>query len=253
MAEAMLRHQSGNRLFVLSGGVRPTARVHPLALDVMEEMGFEGMRGSCAPKSLSSAMESARTFDVYVSIDEAYGSGRSVGVGVGSGSGSGECRDESRGDERTSGEHSASPWEGLIDGGTRDELLFPSPPGHWACAADATDVHRHWMLWSPRNPSIFHERSTRKFQDVYEGEPLFSESQRSMIGASRRTLRERWVVEDVARRFAVEHEDEQRERFRAVRGTLWDRCLELLRRLESRYDEKLVVCHAWPREVSGLR
>ena len=41
MAEALLRHRAGNQFEALSGGLRPKDRVHPQALQVLEERAID--------------------------------------------------------------------------------------------------------------------------------------------------------------------------------------------------------------------
>ncbi|QDT63940.1 arsenate reductase ArsC [Calycomorphotria hydatis] len=41
MAEGLLRHDAGNRFDVYSAGTRPAEEVHPLAVQVMSELGID--------------------------------------------------------------------------------------------------------------------------------------------------------------------------------------------------------------------
>ncbi|MDQ7008467.1 MAG: arsenate reductase ArsC [Acidobacteriota bacterium] len=59
LAEALLRHLAPGRYRVLSAGTRPAARVHPLALAVLEEQGIPTV--GLVPKSLA---EVRRTGDI---------------------------------------------------------------------------------------------------------------------------------------------------------------------------------------------
>ncbi len=50
MAEAFLRATAGDLLEVHSAGAKPTARVHPLAIEVMDEIGLD--LSAARPKSV---------------------------------------------------------------------------------------------------------------------------------------------------------------------------------------------------------
>ncbi|EPY33307.1 hypothetical protein STCU_02321 [Strigomonas culicis] len=219
MAEGLLRGMTGNRIFVQSGGFRYRATLHPLAVDVMREVGLDIAHQS--PSSLEGAQRQRYTYDVYVSVDAPYTN-----------------RTEGR-YERTHAQQQTEDDDGR--GLYSDPLLAPATPAHWSVAFDAADTREKWELWSPRDPTIFHEDSTRKFQDhLYEGEPLFMRSQLSLLRRAAK-VSERWEVPEVAEPFAMEREGPQRERFVAARNALYEHCVRLVRHLESFYGEELLV------------
>jgi arsenate reductase len=69
MAEAFLRSYQGDRYDVHSAGIDPAEAVHPLALDVMREVG-EDLRGQ-APKSLRRYLGREAVRHVIVVCDRA--------------------------------------------------------------------------------------------------------------------------------------------------------------------------------------
>lgn len=215
IAEGLLRSLTAGRVFVKSGGVHHCAAVHPLAIEVMREVGVD--MASQSVSSLDSARRQRGTYDVYVSIDAPYAN-------------------------RTADRFQRpAPLEGSSSSLYGDPLLAPPLPAHWEYAADATDVRQQWNIWSPRDPAVFYENSTRKFQDfLYEGEPLFMRLKPSRLRLSAK-ISERWEMQDVAERYALETRAQQRRRFRDARNELAQRSLALLRRLEEHYGEELVT------------
>nr|CCC92708.1 unnamed protein product [Trypanosoma congolense IL3000] len=252
MAEGILRYLTAGTVFVKSGGVHHESAVHPLAIKAMNDIGVDISGHSVT--SLQSARRQQGTYDVHISIDCSYEQ-RTIDKSLpprvtirrkalratscteddltDSGSGRASCEGD-----RSYGDDSSGDAEYLVE---YDPLLVPSTPSHWSVGADATDIQRQWKIWSPRDPSIFHENSTRKFQDhIYEGEPLFMQ----LKPCRRRTLAkltERWEMEEVAVRYPMERRFEQELRFAQARTQLLQRCVSLLRRMEEHYGEQFLL------------
>ncbi|GET85374.1 hypothetical protein, conserved [Leishmania tarentolae] len=231
MAEAFLRAFTGGRVFVCSGGVHHLGTVHPLAVATMAEVGIDVSRQS--PSSLAGVRRQRDTYDVYVSVDDPYTERTSD-------------RYQRRYTETEAAQRGPMGGAGLaascasssLDFG--DPLLASATPAHWAVAQDATDGRQSWTLWSPRNPAIYHERSTRKLQDhLYEGEPLFLRVRPQELRKACRVQR-RWEVPAVTRRFALETEAEQKTRFVQARDLLGSLALALVRDLEQVYGERIL-------------
>lgn len=219
MAEGFLRSLTGQRVFVASGGVRHGGLVHPLAVKVMEAVGVDISRQSCS--SLESAQRQRGTYDVYVSIDAPY--------------------DNRREDRYQRTTHTKAVEDDQGYDLYNDPLLAMAMPAHWSTGLDAADARQRWTLWSPRDPTIFHETSVRKFQDdLYEGEPLFMRLQRSPLRQSCK-LSERWEVAEVTTAYAMERVAAQERRFLVARDDIAHRCVELVRRLEAYYGEPLLM------------
>ncbi|KAK7194866.1 Low molecular weight phosphotyrosine protein phosphatase [Novymonas esmeraldas] len=235
MAEALLRAFTGGRVFVCSGGVHHHCAVHPLAIAAMAEVGLDVSRQS--PSSLEAARRQRDTFDVYVSVDAPYaerGSDRyqrrspDVDDGGGSATTTQPCASSSLGLSTPAACSGA------------DALLVPPTPAHWAVVRDAADARQSWTLWSPRDPRIFHERSTRKLQDhLYEGEPLFMRLRPHELRAACR-VRRRWEVAEVSQRYAMESVGEQRHRVAQARDRLGRLALALISDLEDVYGEAML-------------
>lgn len=198
MAEAIFRHMCGGQLFVTSVGQHHEQLIHPLACEVMEEIGLS-LRDQ-SPKA-HSAVPNDRTYDVFVGIDAP------------------------KGKPKDDNDMMDSPLDGA--------MLFPPAPAHWEVVQDSSDVRRKWRLWSPRNPTILHENSWKKFQDEYEGEPLWCDvkSGKSRVNAK---LSERWEIETLKRK-PLECHSYYRARFCAARDEIQERCRRLLKRMEKHF------------------
>jgi protein-tyrosine-phosphatase len=211
MAEALLRYLVRGRVHITSGGVHHGTTMLPQAVQCMEEWGVP--MSSQSPSTLAHVWDKAATFDVFISVDEAASTKRSA-------------------------EQAHAPLPSYADG--HDPSLVPSLPAHWAVANDAASVKETWTLWSPRNPLIAHENSTRKFQDhLYEGEPLFrtlsSDSNRHQVRIQRR-----WEVPTLVHVHAMERSAMFLARVRAARQLLLENSIELIRDLEEHYEEELL-------------
>lgn len=239
MAEGILRCLTANAVFIKSGGVHHEATVHPLAVKVMRDIGVDISGQSVS--SLESARRQQNTYDVYVSIDCSYerratdktqrpaGGIQRRPEHVAGSCGGGDSHQHHDPDEEEEG--------GLC----YDPLLVPGTPSHWGVGADATDVRRRWNIWSPRDPTIFHETSTRKFQDhLYEGEPLFMQLRPSVVRAGMK-VSERWEVDEIASRYGLERLHEHETRFVRARDELLRRSVALLEKLERHYGERLLL------------
>ncbi|KPI87842.1 hypothetical protein ABL78_3069 [Leptomonas seymouri] len=232
MAEGFLRAFTNNAFYICSGAWRHGGCVHPLAVKAMADVGIRIDGQSCT--SLEGARRQRCTYDVYVGIDDPY-TGRS--------SDQYERRpqcDEEPGVARdtTAGVLAAAPSSSLEM--YSDPLLASAMPSHWTVAQDSTDCRQTWTLWSPRDPSIYHANSTRKFQDhLYEGEPLFMRLQPMELRRGCRVQR-RWQIPSVTQRYAMETEGEQLARVMRVRTQLAPLCMELVRDLEKEYGEVLL-------------
>ncbi|KAG5512277.1 hypothetical protein JKF63_07799 [Porcisia hertigi] len=235
MAEAFLRAYTGGRLFVCSGGVHHLGTVHPLAVAAMEEIGIDVSRQSSS--SLAGARRQRNTYDVYVSVDAPY-SGRTSDRYQRRYTDTQAAQESSI---RSAGPSaSCSPLYTYSSSDFSDPLLVSATPAHWTVMQDTTDARQSWTLWSPRNPSVFHERSTRKLQDdLYEGEPLFMRLQSHELRKACRVQR-RWEVPELTQRFALETEAEQKKRFVQARDLLGALALALVRDLEREYGETLL-------------
>ena len=69
MAEAILRRQVGDRFDVLSAGTEPADRVHPLAVEVMAEQGYD--LSAQHPKHLREYLGTAPVRTVIIVCDSA--------------------------------------------------------------------------------------------------------------------------------------------------------------------------------------
>lgn len=232
MAEGFLRAFTDNAVFVCSGALRHAGRVHPLALRAMAAVGVPIERQSST--SLEGPRRQRSTYDVYISVDDPYVDRRSdryqqlhptnntAGKDLRDAQRNNNNNNNSDGSEKNShaicgstAPVTASPLSSLAAYG--DPLLAAATPAHWTVAQDTTDSRQSWTLWSPRDPTIFHETSTRKFQDnVYEGEPLFMRVQPSDLRKACRVQR-RWELPSLAERYAMETEAEQFARFVQVK------------------------------------
>lgn len=220
MAEAWLRHLSEGLLPVQSGGVHlGTGRIHPLAEEVMAEAGVS--LTSHSVHTLEAARRQRATYDVLISIDDPHGPWD---------------HDHRRADRYQQLERvkqaKARQHRALYKA---HQHLYPSTPSHWSIGLDATDARARTDLWSPADPMIAHETSTRRFQDhLYEGEPLFS---RLELNTMRREVRlsERWVVEALHVAYAAEREGEHKRRFVVARDELRRHCERLIQRLRVFY------------------
>ncbi|EPY37419.1 hypothetical protein AGDE_06515 [Angomonas deanei] len=190
-----------------------------MAVEVLGEMGID-MKGRTA-SSLESAQRQRYTYDVYVSIDSPY---------------------SEKGSDAHQRASSSRQLEHVAPSETYSDPLLAHPmPSHWSIAFDATDARQKWDIWSPRDPSIYHQNSTRRFQDdLYEGEPLFMRPQMSLLRRAAK-VSDRWELAEVGERYAMESEEEQLKRFRIARNTLCTKCVHLLRRLEDYYGETLLT------------
>lgn len=223
MAEGFLRGLSAGNVFVASGGVYHDGTVHPMAMRTMRRFGVDISGNS--PSSLESARRQQDTYDVYISIDAPYHSRRADRFQ--------RTALAKAAEERAHG-HAGDSLYG-------DPLLAPPTPSHWGIGSDATDVRQRWTLWSPRDPSIFHETSTRKLQDhLYAGEPLFMRLEASAMRVGMKVT-ERWELEEVTAPFAMERPYEQQRRFDAAGEELCARAIRLLRRLGQHYGEDFLV------------
>ncbi|KEG08497.1 hypothetical protein DQ04_07041000 [Trypanosoma grayi] len=258
MAEAILRRMTAGAVFIKSGGVHHEATVHPLAVKVMHDIGIDISGQSVS--SLTSARRQRDTYDVYVSIDSSYErkmtdkSQRPTGDIQRCAAADAHDNNNKRNDgqcQNLKGGHDKNGGGEEEEAVYYDPLLVPSTPSHWSIGADATDVRRHWQVWSPRDPSIFHETSTRKFQDHhYEGEPLFMQLRASDM-RNRAKVSERWEMDELATRYALERHSEHEARFVRARETLLWRCEALLRRLEGHYGERLLLDGGVEKQASG--
>ncbi|CCW64215.1 unnamed protein product [Phytomonas sp. EM1] len=219
MAEGFLRSMTGGQVFIASGGLFPYGLVHPLAVKAMAEVGID--ISTLISSSLEFARRKSRTYDVYISVDASYANRRA---------------------DRHQRSHKVAEFED--DDGRElygDPMLAMAMPSHWAVARDAADARQRWNIWSPRDPTIFYENSTRKFQDhLYEGEPLFMRLEISAMRADVK-VSERWEVGEVSEPFAMEREDQQLKRFRHARARLATESVRLLRYLEEYYGERMLV------------
>lgn len=219
MAEGILRELTGSRLFILSGGVRHNAVVHPLAIKVMKAIGIDISGQSVS--TLEAARRQPHTYDVYISIDAPYTNRRADRY------------------QRHFTAKEAEDYAGRELSG--DPLLAPSTPSHWWIGLDSTDAQQRWTHWSPRDPSVFHEKSTRRLQDhIYEGEPLFMHLGTSMLRRHTKVT-ERWEVAEVNERYAMESSEDHEQRFVASRDLIEAKCLLFVRRLETYYKQPLLV------------
>lgn len=259
MAEGFLRAFTRNAIFVCSGALRHAGRVHPLAQRAMAavNLSLDGQSST----SLEGARRQRSTYDVYISIDEPYVNRRSdryqqlppapFGCGLGSmAQNSGTTANNSDRNTpisaatgvRSSGSSTPSLTVSTSSSMAAygDPLLASGMPAHWKVAQDTTDSRQSWTLWSPRDPAIFHENSTRKLQDhLYEGEPLFMRVQPSDVRRACRVQR-RWELPALTEPFAMETEAEQFGRFVAARDSLAPLCVELIQDLEREYGEALL-------------
>lgn len=261
MAEGFLRALTAQRLFVTSGGVHHRASVHPHAIASMRSVGID-IAGQPV-SSLESAMRQRDTYDVYISIDASYRNRRADRFQRLRRVAQEEGRDPCQADhhhrtyEYDDSAAAASPcaaqtWitdtndaeatsSSYTENASLSNLLVPATPSHWTVATDAADARQRWELWSPRDPSIYYENSTRKFQDhLYEGEPLFARLRHSRLRLAAAVLSQRWEVAEVATAYAMERAAEQRARVDAARNVIAARCVQLLRELEKKYDESLI-------------
>lgn len=283
MAEGFLRCFTENRIFIQSGGVHfATGVVHPLAEEVMKDIGIP-LTGHTV-HTLESARRQRATFDVLVSIDQPGELIPSPPSSVSSSSSHSpssmrsipqvERRGADRYQQLASVPHwyasfheklyhtsvqESSVWSTTESGkktkndGPPLNLLFPSTPSHWTFGLDASDARLRSQLWSPADPQIAHDTSTRRFQDhLYQGEPLFSTVE---VNTMRKDMRftERWHIAEVHLPFATEREEEHRRRFVEVREEIQRRCRELVRRLEEFYDERLLFVDEKWNEEGGKR
>ncbi|CAJ1015486.1 Low molecular weight phosphotyrosine protein phosphatase, putative [Leishmania lindenbergi] len=231
MAEAFLRAFTGGSVFVCSGGVHHLGTVHPLAVATMAEVGINVSQQSSS--SLAGACRQRGTYDVYVSVDAPYTERTSDYY-------------QRRYTDTQAAQQSMIGGTGLSASFSSSTLTFSDPllalpvPAHWTVAHDTADGRQSWTLWSPRDPAIYHERSTRKLQDhLYEGEPLFMRVQPHELRKACRVQR-RWEVPALAHRFALETEAEQKARFRRARDLLGSLALALVRDLEREYGETML-------------
>eukprot|EP00796_Vickermania_ingenoplastis_P010761 gene10761-7489_t len=222
MAEAFLRHLSGGRVPVHSAGVHLGAGViDPLACSVMAAIGVPLQHHSVCTLA---AARRHQCNDVVISIDAPYGSG----VG----------RETHRLQQLPAVQRAKERTRRRLHA---DSNLYPATPAHWSTGFDATDARQRVQLWSPADPRIAYETSTRKFQDhLYEGEPLFM---RLELSTARRMARlsVRWEMAELSGAFAAEREAQRLRRFLLARDDIHRRCVRLLRRLEAFYEERLLV------------
>ncbi|KAH8618703.1 hypothetical protein ERJ75_000254700 [Trypanosoma vivax] len=270
MAEGALRSLTAGTVFIKSGGVHHEGALHPLAIKVMQDVGVDISGQSVT--SLESARRQQTTYDVYISVDCSY-KGRSLDrslkpisgdhlSGLPSRCSDAVCASDANCEDNVSDVGNVQCSIGAKENNyvnnalyhcnaphhdddgeftDFDPFLVPSTPSHWSVGADAADVRRRWEIWSPRDPSIFHERSTRKFQDhLYEGEPLFMRLRQCTL-RTRAKISERWEVDEIATRYAVERHCEQEFRFVHARDIIVRHCATLLSRLEKHYDAKLLL------------
>ncbi|RNF10418.1 protein-tyrosine phosphatase [Trypanosoma rangeli] len=251
MAEGILRCLTANTVFIKSGGVHHEATVHPLAVKVMRDIGID-ISGQFV-SSLESARRQRDTYDAYISIDCSYDRRttdktqrpsavvkRHVADVAQRSTDTTRMRDDEHGD--AGGAPAPCEDEEQEEGAVYyDPLLVPSMPSHWEYGADATDARRCWKIWSPRDPSIFHETSTRKFQDhLYAGEPLFMQLHPSGTRA-RMKVSERWEMDEISTRYALECRAGHEDRFLRAREDLLQRCAAFLSKLEKHYGESLLL------------
>nr|CCC50285.1 conserved hypothetical protein [Trypanosoma vivax Y486] len=202
MAEGALRSLTAGTVFIKSGGVHHEGALHPLAIKVMQDVGVDISGQSVT--SLESARRQQTTYDVYISVDCSY-KGRSLDrslnrfqVTI--------CLDCHPGVVTPSVPamrivrimlvmwvtfNAASEQRKITMlimrfiiamrlttmtmGSLQTSILFLCPPRRpiGVLVQTLQTSGAVWEIWSPRDPSIFHERSTRKFQDhFYEGEPF---------------------------------------------------------------------------------
>lgn len=230
MTEGLLRALTRSRVYTVSGGVRRASSVLPAAVEVMREIGVD--ISNQTPSSLASVLGQLATYDAYVSIDAPSETKQGLEH---------DHRDHTYDQEMTNTMRD-TPWSESTTGHSPLEtpkyfdMLFPSTPSHWTAGSDAADVRERWQVWSPRNPMIFHERSTRKFQDhLYEGEPLF-QTLHTDTKRQRIRLQERWEIVSVSHKYAMERSDDFKGRVRAVRNDIVEHCVRFLRRLEQQLD-----------------
>ncbi|KAG5488093.1 hypothetical protein LSCM1_08157 [Leishmania martiniquensis] len=234
MAEGLLRAFTGGRVFVCSGGVHHLGTIHPLAVATMAEVGIDISGQSSS--SLAGVRRQRDTYDVYVSVDAPYTERTSDRY---------QRRytdTEAAKESPTGGAGVSGPCSPLrsFSSDFADPLLASATPAHWRVSQDATDGRQSWTLWSPRNPAIYHERSTRKLQDhLYEGEPLFARVRPHELRTACRVQR-RWEVPELTQRFALETEAEQTRRFVRARDVIGDLALALVRDLEEMYGETML-------------
>ncbi|CBZ31107.1 hypothetical protein, conserved [Leishmania donovani] len=231
MAEAFLRAFTGGRVFVCSGGVHHLGTVHPLAVTAMAEMGIDVSRQSSS--SLAGVRRQRDTYDVYVSVDAPYTERTSDRYQR-------RYADTQAAQQNSMGASGLSASCASSTSDFCDPLLASATPAHWTVSQDTTDGRQSWTLWSPRNPAIYHERSTRKLQDhLYEGEPLFMRVRPHELRKACRVQR-RWEVPELTQRFALETEAEQKARFVQARDLLGSLALALVRDLEREYGETML-------------
>jgi protein-tyrosine-phosphatase len=235
MAEGFLRTFTNNAIFICSGAWRHAGRIHPLAVRAMTDVGIRIDRQSST--SLEGARRQRSTYDVYVSIDEPYVHRTSDRYQRLCNAEDDDVGDGKRSSSLTSQITAAS---SSALGAYSDPLLAATMPSHWTVAQDTTDGRQSWTLWSPRDPSIYHETSIRKFQDdLYEGEPLFMRVRPTELRNACR-VRRRWELPTITERYAMETEAEMFARVVRARDALAPLCVELIKDLEKEYGEVLL-------------
>lgn len=231
IAEALLRYLTGDRLAIVSGGVHlGTGIVHPMVSQVLSPLGLSV--SELRVHTLESVRRQRCTFDVLISIDMPFFEVCAGAVGGAT-------------DRRSTRYQKLALTQKVMMAQKKklygDEALFPSMPSHWAIGLDPTDAMLRTELWSPSDPRIAHENSTRKFQDnLYEGEPLFT---RLQLNTMRKDIKlsERWDVPELSASYAAESYAEQLQRFVQAKDDLHERCMRLVRRLEVYYGESLLI------------
>ena len=231
MCEAVLKHLSGSRLPVVSGGFYHRENPHPLVMKCLQSHGID--TSSLVPhRSISSLMDSARTFDVFI--------------------GFGQCNSNPSVSSSLTDTYNSRNRENMpVEDLHTNKALFPSAPDHWEVSRAAVDRMPSWTVFSPLAPSIMHEDSTAKFQDhLYEGEPLFLEAIPTAI-RRKVTLSEQWDIPGLtagsqigqhAMRFRpMERPSEERKRVEELYDAIFDRCHTLCLRLEEHYKEPILV------------
>jgi len=118
--------------------------------------------------------------------------------------------------------------------------IMPTTPSHWSVLSDAADFRKKYDLWSPTESAVANERSTRKYQDGYAGEPLFYRAVSDNVRHRAAVRQEQWGVTGITTRLPMESTDQHFERVRDARGILLQKSVTLLRALEVHYGETLI-------------
>jgi hypothetical protein len=244
MAEAILRHMTRGRAFVVSAGVHHTHAVHPLIRPCLEEVGVTCFDVGCSSKSVTAVNGDAGyggsgTYDAGVAIvDEVISPGRKCvsdsarrlraaqldalqvrrkGVGAGDAKES-EIQEQLEEAERA----------------FEADLLNPAPLPTWQVTNSSATIKRDWRLYTVINSTNASELSPNAFQDEYRGEPLWMEMESDLRLVRQCPVYQTWSIPPVRERLPMEREWQQLQRFRLARTALIEKCHSLLQLLDRR-------------------